>query len=83
MGVTNEALELQSSVFSLFLHLIDLLSPHLSCFFNLFHPLTLSFSLSLSILSASVPGWLFYKGSHVTVLRVNESQSSATEIIAM
>lgn len=45
MGVTNEALELQSSVLSLLVHLIDPQSPSLSHFFNLFHPLCLSLSL--------------------------------------
>lgn len=46
------------------------------------HPPPPSLTLSLSP-HPSLHGWSGDTGSHVTVLRVSESQSSATEIIAM
>lgn len=46
-------------------------------------PLLAPLCFYYSSLVPSVIGWLGCKGSHVTALRVSESQSSTTEIIAM
>lgn len=59
MWVINEALELQSSVFRLLVHLIDPLSFSLSHFLSTFLTLSLTLvaSLCLPPLPPSLAGW--------------------------
>lgn len=97
MKVKNEALELLSSVVQLTTMTYSLLLPSCHILYTLpssfsylsFSPLSPSLSLyplpiqPLLPVPPSLPGGSGYKGSHVTLLRVGVSPSSATEIIAM